>query len=643
MTKFKQKIKYKILLIALLIIASFAAMLYMLVSFSQNIKVRQAQIGIEELKSVTLRNVYRVQNSVQDKINFVQAVADEMATLDDLKSEKANYWIEKFATGTSFERLAIDFANEGVSITSDGYVVNIADMGYVDQIYEGKAFVTELLNAKIDGKPTVSIIVPIVKDGKSDTAIRGTISTQKFGKLLETDYFGGEGYFHLMDANGNYLAMPSSSKALLMDENYFDAIKKLSFDKGYSMDKIISDMRAGVSGNTAYEYNGEGRYAEYMSVGINDWILMIVTPKEVIDANAEMIQTEVIALIIKLSLVAIVVVGIILYATESSRDAVKKMNEELLVSEKRYLFMLNSNHNTVFEYTLATGVMEYNCGFVELFGFEPRLNNFPQSIIQSNYVLPEDKDIMLKLFSDMRKGVQDCKVELRLLNKNNTYIWCSISASAILDESGKTIKAMGIVEDISEQKSKEEMLILKAERDQLTYLYNKSTTEQLIKGFLTGKIMDETKHALMIIDVDDFKSVNDTFGHMYGDTVLQKLAGILQPVFRDSDIVGRLGGDEFFVFMKNVFSEETAKAKAQEVCDAFRQTYSENGESCTVSASIGIALYPEDGVDFESLYKHADTALYLKKSTGKDGYCVYDGNDAYNYQSLRSEISQERT
>ncbi|MEG1125676.1 MAG: hypothetical protein RSE10_03205, partial [Oscillospiraceae bacterium] len=120
MTKFKQKIKYKILLIALLIIASFATMLYMLVSFSQNIKVRQAQLGIEELKSVTLRNVYRVQNSVQDKINFVQAVADEMATLDDLKSDKANYWIEKFATGTDFERLAIDFANEGISITSDG-------------------------------------------------------------------------------------------------------------------------------------------------------------------------------------------------------------------------------------------------------------------------------------------------------------------------------------------------------------------------------------------------------------------------------------------------------------------------------------------------------------------------------------------
>ncbi|MEF9866197.1 MAG: hypothetical protein RR814_07110, partial [Oscillospiraceae bacterium] len=148
MTKLKQIIKYKILLIALLIIASFTTMSYMLVNFSENIQERQAQIGIDELKSVTLRNVYRVQNSVQDKINFVQAVADEMATLDDLKSEKANYWIKKFATGTDFERLAIDFANEGISITSDGYVVNIADMGYADQIYEGKAFVTELLNAK---------------------------------------------------------------------------------------------------------------------------------------------------------------------------------------------------------------------------------------------------------------------------------------------------------------------------------------------------------------------------------------------------------------------------------------------------------------------------------------------------------------
>ncbi|MEG0648992.1 MAG: hypothetical protein RR764_04065, partial [Oscillospiraceae bacterium] len=95
MKKLKQIVKCKIFLIALLIIASFTTMSYMLVDFSENIRVRQAQLGIEELKSVTLRNVYRVQNSVQDKIDFVQAVADEMATLDDLKSEKANYWIEK--------------------------------------------------------------------------------------------------------------------------------------------------------------------------------------------------------------------------------------------------------------------------------------------------------------------------------------------------------------------------------------------------------------------------------------------------------------------------------------------------------------------------------------------------------------------
>ncbi len=163
----------------------------------------------------------------------------------------------------------------------------------------------------------------------------------------------------------------------------------------------------------------------------------------------------------------------------------------------------------------------------------------------------------------------------------------------------------------------------KADRDPLTKLYNKEVTKNLIDQSLKSHNND-TISALFLIDIDNFKSVNDQKGHIYGDNVICLLASKLQNIFRSDDVVGRIGGDEFMVFMKNIIDEHTIAIKASEICKAFYLEFDNKDKTLNhVSASVGISLYPLDGRSFSDLYAHADKALYKVKENGKNSFELY--------------------
>ena len=151
--------------------------------------------------------------------------------------------------------------------------------------------------------------------------------------------------------------------------------------------------------------------------------------------------------------------------------------------------------------------------------------------------------------------------------------------------------------------------------------YNKETTE-----LLTDEILHtdpEAFHAFLILDMDCFKQINDVYGHAVGDIVLKKFGRLLKNIFRSEDIVGRIGGDEFVVLMKNVKSKETATIKAEELLNAAKKTNFEELKEKNISISIGISLSPKDGDCYMDLYKRADQALYQAKRSGKSRVCNY--------------------
>lgn len=248
-------------------------------------------------------------------------------------------------------------------------------------------------------------------------------------------------------------------------------------------------------------------------------------------------------------------------------------------------------------------------------------------------------DTLLRAFQD---GKSETIEEYRRLTDNGCYIWVRSVTNLVKDMETGDVIAYVCIKNIDAEKKRQLALQHMAERDPLTGLYNKALTAKLVNEHLHGT-QAPNYAALLIIDVDNFKSINDHFGHVYGDAVLCELADKLQHICSGEDIIGRIGGDEYIAFLQNNVSPLLVQAKAAEICAAFFTTYSGmQNDKYTISSSIGIAIFPKDGCSFELLYAHADAALYQAKSNGKNNYQLYDGSDFTGYESDRAKIQPNK-
>lgn len=165
-------------------------------------------------------------------------------------------------------------------------------------------------------------------------------------------------------------------------------------------------------------------------------------------------------------------------------------------------------------------------------------------------------------------------------------------------------------------------LVHSAQFDALTGVYNKEHTQSAIDNFL-NKRQTDTLHSFLILDIDKFKQVNDTYGHAAGDQILQHVGQFLKNEFRDDDIIGRIGGDEFVVFMKNISSRESSLKRVQDMVDHIRAARQPAIDGNVITFSVGVAFCPANGTHFDALYRNADKALYQTKQHGRNNFSVY--------------------
>ena len=264
-------------------------------------------------------------------------------------------------------------------------------------------------------------------------------------------------------------------------------------------------------------------------------------------------------------------------------------------------------------------------GYIIPYPILDRITNRSDVTIMDNEYL-----ITLKNCSDNWKVVCSAPTEVILKEKNDvTYYVVIIAVIASILAAGFSIiimsKILSPVNDIVESLSDE------AHTDLLTGILNKRTFERRVEDALK-KDWDSKKKAVILIDLDNFKGVNDTLGHAYGDKVLANVGDILKRVFHVDDYLGRLGGDEFCVYL-NISDIQQGnymihiEEKCTELTQEFRNNYTGENNNYKISASIGVAVFPLHGKNFSELYKCADTALYKSKHKGKDTFTIYNGQN----------------
>ena len=250
-----------------------------------------------------------------------------------------------------------------------------------------------------------------------------------------------------------------------------------------------------------------------------------------------------------------------------------------------------------------------------------------------NWVNEETTPVRSAIRNFFDSGDKYFKTDLLLRRLDDTYAWYAVTGTLVKHEKNQKNKRFVVrMENIDSQMTQEKELTEMAENDLLTGILNKKTMESRVSAQLEHRMGSENL-VFFMIDLDNFKEVNDNLGHAYGDRVLTETAEKIKTVFPANALIGRLGGDEFAVFagfdafdLENL--TEYMTKKGERLCQTLKAKYANGDHVVEVSASIGIASAPTDGEDFMSVYQKADKALYLSKRSGKDRYNLFQHSAA---------------
>jgi diguanylate cyclase (GGDEF)-like protein/PAS domain S-box-containing protein len=296
----------------------------------------------------------------------------------------------------------------------------------------------------------------------------------------------------------------------------------------------------------------------------------------------------------------------------------KQIEQALRQAEERYRDIFQGAVVGIFQSTPGGQYVNVNPAMAHMLGYES-----PQELVasitdisQQIYVDPESRDELTRL---LREQGMVKNFECAVYRKDGSTIWFSANVRAV-SEDGVLVGYEGTNEDITTRKAAEERTQFLAYYDALTGLPNRTLLQDRLAKALAGARRQKCKIALLFLDLDGFKVINDSLGHAVGDLLLQEVAERLQMWGREQDTVARLGGDEFLIMLTQIKELPDVAVAAERLMDSMTAEFVVQGRSLNISCSIGISIFPEHGADCETLIKNADAAMYGAKDYGRNNF-----------------------
>lgn len=292
--------------------------------------------------------------------------------------------------------------------------------------------------------------------------------------------------------------------------------------------------------------------------------------------------------------------------------------------EEQYTTALKNAEDAIWEWDLENNSFFASDRWYEIMGVDtPKKTDYeisPKEIVQCDAAEKIKNDIKAQLTNENAYYRKDFKVKYG----NNLYRWVLSKGKAVFDADGKCIKLSGTLSDVTEIKKSEEQASFLAYYDALTKLPNRIHFTERLKEELSKADTSNLTGAVLFIDLDNFKTVNDTLGHDYGDKLLKQISEKIKCVISEKDTPCRLGGDEFLILLTGIKDNYEIKECAERILKILNTVYEINGKNVYVTGSLGIATFPKDGTNPTVLLKSADAAMYKAKEAGKNNYVFFD-------------------
>lgn len=301
----------------------------------------------------------------------------------------------------------------------------------------------------------------------------------------------------------------------------------------------------------------------------------------------------------------------------------KKLEDELHLLAEQYRLLQEFADEVPLEYDVEKRKYRIPCRNTNL-SSKSRIEYISQEQALE-HIHPDDRARYAAAFEAASKMPEKGSIEIRLRDSRckspEEYFWYRTVYKSVAGSNNRITHVIGKSYDITADKERQMEMSRELSLDPLTRVYNKMESQRLVDEYLALK--PEGTHVLFVIDVDNFKRINDTFGHAVGDTIIKDISRKVRESFRNSDIVGRIGGDEFVVFMKKT-SESYARLKAEQLCKNAQKAVYGGDDKLLVTISVGIAVCGKDGTDYASLFESADAAMYRVKKVAKNGFAFLE-------------------
>lgn len=299
--------------------------------------------------------------------------------------------------------------------------------------------------------------------------------------------------------------------------------------------------------------------------------------------------------------------------------------ERLKKSEERYRLVSEASNDGIWDYDFITKETYFSERYCSLLGYKQE--EFKEMSAWFNLIHPDDLQKAIDNFQKYLQGeIDNYSSNYRVKAKDGQYKWIYARAKALFDEQGKPYRAAGSHTDISQIVEYQNRLQSLAYNDQMTNLPNRVFLYEKIGTELDEFSKNNVCCAVLYIDTDNFKLINDYLGHSFGDKLITEVGRRLKRFITDKTHLFRLGGDEMIFYLIDVKGKEEVEVFARQVINSYREPYNIGGNIFHITASIGISMFPQDGVSIEQLLKNADMAMYKVKEHGKNGYCFFDSS-----------------
>lgn len=494
-----------------------------------------------------------------------------------------------------------------------------------NNLVQGKNIVGQQIQKGADGKNELRFYAPIRRDGKLVMALVGAMLERNIEVLMRQADYVGDGCICLINSEGEYVSGDSNYDTVLADKesNHFYHIENANVtNDGMSSEILQKKIQNRKVATVDYKYAGNDYIAEYTPIATNGWYLVATISKDEIGSNAPVLTSET-KILAAFSLFAMIATLILLALL-----ILKYL--KVCAENQRYNLLKRCDDGMIFQLTFKPHKLEFYGDVKRVVGTE--LVGLSGEAVYDVYDWIHEDDASLRgRLNAFWEGDEDVfSTEIRVRNIKEGYSWYRLTGALERGISGSVKSFTGKIVNVDRKFCEEKELIQRAENDLLTGVLNKKTMEKRTSLMLKNR---GRKYVIFyMVDLDNFKNVNDTLGHIYGDQAIVETAQCLNKVFANQDCIGRLGGDEFVICVSYLAFDRQSlldfiSKKAEEICEANRRTYSDGASEVSISSSIGVAYAPDMGESFEALYTKADKALYISKKSGKNQYHIYTPKD----------------